>query len=157
MVVAAGCTKGTATVTYKLTSEKPMSKTRNLNFHGTINGRGKPKKNKGKFPWTRKVNSWSHGCQVTFGSIFRDEILAIIGTSLNDETLKALHGVNRKTSTCDTNRADCKKCPRTRCWMGSRRLRGDQTKRRGDRRGVRQGVDKDGGDTSSKFDVHNLE
>eukprot|EP00944_MAST-04C_sp_MAST-4C-sp1_P012372 g12372.t1 len=103
-------TKGTATVTYKLTSKEPMSKTRNLNFHGTINGRGKPKKNRGKFPWTRKVNSWSHGCQVTFGSIFRDEVLAIIGTSLNDEKLKALHAVDRKTSTCDRNRADCKKC-----------------------------------------------
>ena len=103
-------TKGTATVTYKLTSRTPMSKTRNLNFHGTINGRGKPKQNKGKFPYTRKVNSWSLGCQVTFGSIFRDEVLAIIGTSLNDEELKALHGVNRKTTTCDRNRADCNKC-----------------------------------------------
>jgi len=102
--------KGTASVVYKLQNTKPSVKPHSLNFHGTINGRSKPKQNKGKFPFTKLVNSWSHGCQVTFGSIFRDEVLPLIGTSMNDEKLADVHLVNPKTSTCVKHRADCKKC-----------------------------------------------
>eukprot|EP00943_MAST-04B_sp_MAST-4B-sp1_P005681 g5681.t1 len=101
--------KGSSTCLYKLQRETPSTKRHSLNFHGTINGRGRPKQNKGKFPSTNAVNSWSHGCQVTFGKKFRDEVLALIGTSMNDDALAEEHKVNPDTSTCLASRSDYRK------------------------------------------------
>lgn len=103
-------TKGTPNVLYKLKSKTPSDKPSLLNFHGTINGGGRPKQNKGKFPYRKLVNSWSHGCQVIFGKVFRDEVLALVGTSLRDKSLADDHKVNKKTSTCVRSRANCNKC-----------------------------------------------